>query len=312
MREALDAETDAHDKVRRRAYACEDKSQSAWQHVALTHTRPQDLETLENVMARNAELDQQLRVMHKRVHQVQETVVRSAQSPLEPASGGSGTAGAGRRGRGHVTSDLTSSLRVLAGSRSEQRYDAATDSYSYQVVGNHQRENADRPEPREGERWSSASATTTAALAREVSMLRRAYVGLKEKLDESGAEGNVGAGAFGVSPSGNADVLSPDAHRFDGRGGGHRVDSREGGSPDRRPILNSHREHQGPGTRMPPAVDATSANSPPAKGGPGRSRVRGAGALPLPGGGYGLSRLAPGGQEDSGGAGGGSGVPLYL
>ena len=309
MREALDAETDAHDKVRRRAYACEDKSQSAWQHVALTHTRPQDLETLENVMARNAELDQQLRVMHKRVHQVQETVVRSAQSPLEPASGGSGTAGAGRRGRGHVTSDLTSSLRVLAGSRSEQRYDAATDSYSYQVVGN-QRENADRAEPREGQRWSSA--TTTASLAREISVLRRAYAGLKEKLDESAAGGNVGAGAFGVSPSGNADVLSPGVHRFDGRGVGRREVSREGGRPDRRPILNSRREHQAPDTRMPPAVDATSANSPPAKDGPGRSRVRGAGALPLPGGGYGLSSLAQGGQEDSGGADGGSGVPLYL
>ena len=103
VREALDAETAAHDK---------------------------DLETLEKVMLRNSELDQQLRSMHKRV--LEKATLTSTPGEggtvvsLGPHVNGVAVAG-GTQPLG--TSGLSSSLRVLAGAPVQQRYDADTDSY---------------------------------------------------------------------------------------------------------------------------------------------------------------------------------------
>jgi hypothetical protein len=148
VREALDAETQAHDK---------------------------DLETLEMVMARNSELEQQVRTLHKRVSGER--------------------AGADVGAPQLATSVLSSSLSVLAGVPVQQRYDAETDSYK--LV---ERASVDDQEMKDSELETRHRAANTATLAKEVSLLRQAYVDLQGRIDEGRRSG----GAEGCSDRMNA------------------------------------------------------------------------------------------------------------
>jgi len=148
VREALDAETAAHDK---------------------------DLETLEKVVARNAELDRQLRVMQSQL------LVESNHSSV--GKSGVGAVAAANYEEGARTepplamSGLSSSLRVLAGAPVQHRYDAEPDSYQL-LVASPQAQGKGGPQAEERYRSSN-----TANLAKEVSLLRMAYADLQEKME---------------------------------------------------------------------------------------------------------------------------------
>ncbi len=148
VREALDAETAAHDK---------------------------DLETLEKVVARNTELDRQLRVMQSQL------LVESNHSSV--ANRGVGAVAAANYEEGARTepplamSGLSSSLRVLAGAPVQHRYDAEPDSYQL-LVASPQAQGKGGPQAEERYRSSN-----TANLAKEVSLLRMAYADLQEKME---------------------------------------------------------------------------------------------------------------------------------
>ena len=86
-----------------------------------------------------------------------------------------------------ATSGLSSSLRVLAGTKVDQRYDAATDSY--QLVS--EQPSATAHSDTSKKRYQNNTSTVT--LAREVSMLRKAYVELKERMEHGGGGGGAEA-----------------------------------------------------------------------------------------------------------------------